>query len=87
MRDTNASAVGDLGNATTLTRKHDRPSDLHTECRGCELGLSMDDDSHMCYTVAGPTFNRTRTSVNADILTQANLCLPYFPLLTPLLPH
>jgi hypothetical protein len=66
----NASASGILGNAAMPTRKHNRPSDLHTgtECRGCQLGLSIDDDSHMCYTVAGPAFNRTRTGVDTDIL-------------------
>ena len=64
----NSSAIGSLGNAETPTRKHDRPSDLHTECQGCQLGLSIDDGSHMCYTIAGPAFNRTRTSVDTDIL-------------------
>ena len=79
MGDTNSSAAGGLGNAaTTLTRKHNRPFDLHTECYGCELGLSMDDDSHMCYTVARPAINRMQTSVDTDILTQVTLCLPCF---------
>ena len=65
----NASAAGSLGDATMPTRrKHDRPSDLHTECWGCELGLSIDDGSHTCYTAAGPAFNRTRTGVDTDIL-------------------
>jgi len=65
----NASAACGLGDAAIPTwRKHGRPSDLHTECRGCELSLSVDDGSHTCYIAAGPAFNRTRTSVDTDIL-------------------
>ena len=73
----NASASGGLGNAAMPTRKHGRPSDLHTECRGCQLGLSIDDDSHMCYTVAGPAFNRTRTGVDTDILRLVGSSTPF----------
>jgi hypothetical protein len=68
-----AAAGGLLDNAASPTRKHDRPTDLHTECRGCELGLSIDDNSHMCFTAAGPAFNRTRTSENTEISTQVIL--------------
>ena len=83
-----SAAVGGPGDAALPTRKYDRPSDLHTECRGCERGLSINDDSHMCYTVAGPAFNRTRTSVDTDILRPVvTVPLPSFLLLTPLLPH
>jgi hypothetical protein len=82
----NASTVGSLGNATGPSHKHGRPSDLHTECRGCELSLSIDDGSHTCYIVAGPAFNRTRTAVDTDILMQViAVFLPRFPLLTSLL--
>lgn len=84
-----SAATGGLGDATPPTHKHGRPSDLHMECWGCELGLSINDDSHMCYTVAGPAFNQTWTSVDTDILTQVQvtILLPCFSLLTPLLPH
>ena len=86
MRD-NALAGGGLGDAASSTRKHGRPSDVHIECQGCELGLSFDDDSHICYTAAGPAFNRTRTGVNTDVLRPVLVPLPCFPLLTPLFPH
>ena len=84
----NAPAAGSLGNAAMPIRnmKHDRPSDLHTECRGCELSLSIDDGSHTCYILAGPAFNRTRTSVNTDILRPVSSST-LFSFVDALLPH
>jgi hypothetical protein len=82
----NALTVGSLGNATGPSCKHGHPSDLHTECWGCELSLSIDDGSHTCYVIAGPAFNCTQTAVDSDILMQViAFFLPCFPLLTSLL--
>src|SRR6266849_1045821 len=88
MEDNSLAVVG-LCDAASATCKHGRPTDLYTECWGCELGLSINNNSHTCFTVAGPAFNRIRTSVDTDISTQVAvpLSLPCFPLLMPLLTH